>query len=96
MITIASCLVNAVRAARNHTISEYLRSFHCCGEVVSCRVGFLGGALDDDGGSLMTKPQHDGHGLIPTVVPYVGWLLALVLLIWIARQFFGSFFQELG
>ena len=24
MITIASCLVDAVRAARNHTISEYL------------------------------------------------------------------------
>ena len=25
VITIASCLVDAVRAARNHTISEYLR-----------------------------------------------------------------------
>ena len=26
MITIASCLVDAVRAGRNHTISEYLRA----------------------------------------------------------------------
>ena len=26
MITIASCLVDAARAARNHTISEYLLS----------------------------------------------------------------------
>jgi hypothetical protein len=44
----------------------------------------------------MTTPQRGGHNLIPTVLPYGGWLLALVLLIWIAKQFFGSFFQELG
>jgi len=44
----------------------------------------------------MFTVQHGGKPLVPTVLPYAGWLLALALLIWIARQFFGSFFQELG
>ena len=33
---------------------------------------------------------------VSNLLPYGGWLLALFLAIWIAQQFFGRFFQELG
>ncbi|WP_328335138.1 NACHT domain-containing protein [Kribbella sp. NBC_00382] len=33
---------------------------------------------------------------LSTIVPYTGWILLLVVLIWITKQYFGRFFQELG
>lgn len=44
----------------------------------------------------MVTVQHGGHSPISTLLPYTGWLFALALLIWIAKQFFGSFFTNLG
>lgn len=45
---------------------------------------------------MMLTAKHNVHTSISTFLPYTGWLLALVLLIWIAQQFFGGFFNELG
>lgn len=44
-------------------------------------------------GVLAQKPGDD-DGPLSGIVTYGGWLLALVLLIWIGKQFFGKLIQE--